>query len=564
MNRLKVWLFVLLVAAAGVAAARLVANSERKAATRALDARLDAGGARFAAAIRTLSSETAAVATLAARDARLVELLHAKEAPGPRKASPGAASSADEVGWEIASRAAIGAAEKAAGFKLPEDTQIVTGNHAWLARKAQDAGAADKELVEALGAAIAGESHLGWVRWSDRLWYCAAVPSGVGAGLLLLVPVDAEFLRTAMAGAGTEITLLQPGAKPIGSGQATAAVEAAASRRGAGPRDAGRLALAAVDVLGVRVPKPSPLFLAGAPAHRVVPVTIPGLTGVTVVASVSATSALAPAVEVQWTLLAGTLVLAVVGFLFGLLVRPGELPPPVPSELLAAADRIGRGDFTTHAPALAGKLGTVAAALNRAVDAAAAAGRAGGPAASLTQEFFAGGEKAPALPPVPPLDLGPRPSSSRSAPVEPLPPAEPLPAAPDAGPTLLGGGAFEAAPVPGRPPSAVVAPPPPAVIAPPPPRIAQASPPELLQAAARAAPPAEADGEEQHWREVFQDFLRVRGECGEPSEGLTFERFRAKLESNRTALVAKYACKTVRFQVYVKQGKAALKATPVR
>ncbi len=79
-----------------------------------------------------------------------------------------------------------------------------------------------------------------------------------------------------------------------------------------------------------------------------------------------------------------------------------------------------------------------------------------------------------------------------------------------------------------------------------------------------AAPPGEGGGEDQHWREVFQDFLRVRSECGEPAEGLTFERFRAKLESNKAALVAKYACRTVRFQVYVKEGKAALKATPVR
>jgi hypothetical protein len=29
-------------------------------------------------------------------------------------------------------------------------------------------------------------------------------------------------------------------------------------------------------------------------------------------------------------------------------------------------------------------------------------------------------------------------------------------------------------------------------------------------------------------------------------------------------LVEKYSCRTVRFQVYVKDGKAALKATPVK
>jgi hypothetical protein len=78
-----------------------------------------------------------------------------------------------------------------------------------------------------------------------------------------------------------------------------------------------------------------------------------------------------------------------------------------------------------------------------------------------------------------------------------------------------------------------------------------------------AAPGAEAD-EESHWQQVFQDFLLTRASCGEAAEGLTYERFRQKLEANKAQLVAKYGCKTVRFQVYVKDGKAALKATPVK
>ena len=82
-----------------------------------------------------------------------------------------------------------------------------------------------------------------------------------------------------------------------------------------------------------------------------------------------------------------------------------------------------------------------------------------------------------------------------------------------------------------------------------------------------AVAPAPIDGvatEEDHWREVFREFMRVRAECGEPTQGLTYERLRAKLASNRDALMAKYGCRTVRFQVYVKDGKTALKATPVR
>ncbi len=63
---------------------------------------------------------------------------------------------------------------------------------------------------------------------------------------------------------------------------------------------------------------------------------------------------------------------------------------------------------------------------------------------------------------------------------------------------------------------------------------------------------------------MFQDFLKVREQCREPSEGLTYERFRQKLQKNKESLVQKYSCRAVRFQVYVKDGKTALKATPVR
>ena len=73
-----------------------------------------------------------------------------------------------------------------------------------------------------------------------------------------------------------------------------------------------------------------------------------------------------------------------------------------------------------------------------------------------------------------------------------------------------------------------------------------------------------AEAEEERWIGVHQEFLRLRVDCGESVEGLTWDRFRDKLRRNRDALAQKYACRTVRFQVYVKDGKAALKATPVR
>lgn len=88
-------------------------------------------------------------------------------------------------------------------------------------------------------------------------------------------------------------------------------------------------------------------------------------------------------------------------------------------------------------------------------------------------------------------------------------------------------------------------------------------PPEPLPRAA-VAPAGDTPNDEQHFREVFREFLATKEKCAEASDGLTYDRFAQKLRKNRDALVEKYSCRTVRFQVYVKDGKAALKATPVK
>ncbi len=83
-------------------------------------------------------------------------------------------------------------------------------------------------------------------------------------------------------------------------------------------------------------------------------------------------------------------------------------------------------------------------------------------------------------------------------------------------------------------------------------------------AAPGAGNSAVALSEEQHYQDVFREFVSTRERCNEPADGLTYDKFVQKLKKNREQLMAKYACKTVRFQVYVKEGKAALKATPVK
>lgn len=81
-----------------------------------------------------------------------------------------------------------------------------------------------------------------------------------------------------------------------------------------------------------------------------------------------------------------------------------------------------------------------------------------------------------------------------------------------------------------------------------------------------APPPARASGgdEPTEWRQVFEEYLRVRGQCGEPTAGLTYEKFQGTLEKNKAAILARHPADRVRFTVYVKDGKAALKASPVK
>ncbi len=70
--------------------------------------------------------------------------------------------------------------------------------------------------------------------------------------------------------------------------------------------------------------------------------------------------------------------------------------------------------------------------------------------------------------------------------------------------------------------------------------------------------------ETAHFQQVFEEYIALRAKCGESTTSVSADKFLAKLKSNRDQLVAKYNCRSARFSVYVKDGKAAIKATPVR
>jgi hypothetical protein len=84
-------------------------------------------------------------------------------------------------------------------------------------------------------------------------------------------------------------------------------------------------------------------------------------------------------------------------------------------------------------------------------------------------------------------------------------------------------------------------------------------PDELLKRAG-----SEEAEQEAHYREVFEQFLATKKQCNEPVAGLTFDKFVVTLRKNREQIVSKHGAAKVRFTVYVKEGKAALKATPIK
>ena len=82
--------------------------------------------------------------------------------------------------------------------------------------------------------------------------------------------------------------------------------------------------------------------------------------------------------------------------------------------------------------------------------------------------------------------------------------------------------------------------------------------------AAAAKPTAEGeDPDEAHFLETFEKFMALRAETGE-SAALSYDKFAAKLRQNREQLLSRGTARTVRFTVYKKDGRAAIKASAIR
>jgi hypothetical protein len=96
---------------------------------------------------------------------------------------------------------------------------------------------------------------------------------------------------------------------------------------------------------------------------------------------------------------------------------------------------------------------------------------------------------------------------------------------------------------------------------PPPPPPADRFEDDILGGGAASAAASRVD---PYFKQIFDQFVSTKRSCNEPIAGLVYDRFAEKLVKNREDLMSKTGCRDVRFTVYIKDGKAALKATPVK
>jgi len=563
MSRAKIWGLTLLVLAAGAASLYLVTQ---RAADQAMDhvgLSLRAGVTQFEAGTRLLARQVNDVAVLAARDPELVAAIAdaAAESKAPkaaRRVATGLASEPVDVVAEA--EKALRAAAQALDVDVAKAPLFAIASESAVSFRLGDKVLSGKEPI--VQTVLEGTGSGRFARLDDSPYYVVAVQVIRGATLAFGLPIDGRWPERLKAATGADLTILSgprsPSTLTVIDQQAVVAV----ARKGAGAAiDGGRLAPVRLP-LGLSLPA-VPLLFARVPAFRARALPLAGIEGPAAVVSVSTRP------WVEWVGLYQQLSILALAVLFFTGLALGLLPERVvtahvPRELASVADRIARGDFEARVPRMSGTFGTLAAALNRAAEAARMARVA--PSGSLPPTGVAIPTPSQAntldvpllaVPPAEPFpgsglfedSFGPAtPLAASITPLNGTGPAQPtpLPFVPSAPPPRTGTARFEAAePLAPQTPLRVATPPP---AAPPP----------------AAAPQAMPEPDEAGWQGVYQEFLKVREECGESLEGLTWERFRHKLRKNRDSLVQKYACRTVRFQVYVKEGKAALKATPVR
>ncbi len=373
MNRLKLWVLVALVAGAGVAHLVVASRWVAARATDQLDRSLRAAVAQFEAGSRLFARQVADVAHLAARDPALRDAIAEKAAPAPRgRRVPRPPPRPTDPSALV--EGAVRTAARALGVDVSRGLVASLANDRGLALQSGKRAGSERDTaaVALLGEAMAGGTRQGHVRIEGAVYYLVSVPVAGEAALAFGLPLDPAWAEAIKAATGADVTLAAGLDKPVGTLPAAEAqaLAGALKKATAAPVDVGRLGRVKLP-WSVPVP-PLPLLFVRAPAWRAQAVSLSGLPGSLVILAAPVRPLLDP-LGIYQQLFGAALVLLLVAGLALSLLPSGDASPRLPRELLVAADRISNGDFEARAPRLAGALGTVSTAINRAAEAASAA-----------------------------------------------------------------------------------------------------------------------------------------------------------------------------------------------
>jgi len=86
---------------------------------------------------------------------------------------------------------------------------------------------------------------------------------------------------------------------------------------------------------------------------------------------------------------------------------------------------------------------------------------------------------------------------------------------------------------------------------------------QVPEAAPKVRKPSPEDRENAAYKQVFDKYVSARRKCGQ-SDDLAFESIRDVLKKQVRTIKSRYRCKSVKFRVTVEDGKAKVKAVPLR
>lgn len=86
---------------------------------------------------------------------------------------------------------------------------------------------------------------------------------------------------------------------------------------------------------------------------------------------------------------------------------------------------------------------------------------------------------------------------------------------------------------------------------------------QMPEAAPKVKKPSPEERENAAYKQVFDKYVNARRKCGQ-SDDLAFESIRDVLKKQVRTIKSRYRCKSVKFRVTVENGKAKVKAVPLR